>query len=171
MPFAEPPLARTLRSRVRLTQGRLTVRYVLDGALEDLELPWPEEPPRRLDGLWQATCFEAFLACPPAADYRELNLAPAGHWACYRFSAPREGMRLEPALTGLDWKSHRVPGHFAIRFSLRIAELELGGPGLRLGLSAILKRRDGAREFWALDHPAAAPDFHNPAGHLLELPV
>jgi hypothetical protein len=154
-----------------LTQGRLTVRYVLDGALEDLELPWPEEPPRRLDGLWQATCFEAFLACPPAADYRELNLAPAGHWACYRFSAPREGMRLEPALTGLDWKSHRVPGHFAIRFSLRIAELELGGPGLRLGLSAILKRRDGAREFWALDHPAAAPDFHNPAGHLLELPV
>ena len=169
IPFREPPRPRSLRARVRWTGSRLTVRYVLEGELDDLVLPAAALVPRRQDGLWQASCFEAFLSCPSQSGYREINLAPAGHWAAYFFEAPRQGMRLEAGLDQLDWKTHRVPGHFAIRFSVRPDNLGLEGTPLRLGLCAILKRQDGEREFWALHHPSAGPDFHHPAGHLLEL--
>jgi hypothetical protein len=202
VPFGTPASQRTLRSRVRLEGERLTIRWVLQGELGDLRLPSPGGNPRRLDELWRATCFEAFISCAQVPGYLELNLSPAGHWAAYRFDAPRQGMRHEPGLTGLDWGTHRVPGRMAIRLSFewRSAGLEPGGPGgpggpgtsrdfspagdpappppqpaashlLRLGLSAILLRTDGQREFWALQHPGDAPDFHHPGGHVLELPT
>jgi len=177
-PFASPPRPRTVRARARLAEGRLTLRWVVEGELGDLLLPGPGELPRRLDGLWRATCFEAFLAAPPRPEYLELNLSPQGHWAAYRFTAPRQGMRHEAGLAALDWGTHRVEGCLAIRatFAWRSAGLEPGGPPptpaatrLRLGLSVILLRADGGREFWALRHPGPAPDFHDPAGHVLEL--
>ena len=169
-PFAPPAAARTLRARVRLEGGRLTVRYVLEGELEDLCLPWPAPPPRRRDGLWQSTCLEAFLAARGAAAYHEINLAPAGHWACYAFSGPRLGMRHEAALESLDWRTHRVPGHYAIRFTIELARLGLDPTGLELGISAVLGRKGGAREFWALAHGGETPDFHRRESFLLRLP-
>lgn len=168
-PFQAPGAQRSLRARARLSAERLTVRFVLEGELDDLWLPEAGDLPRRRDGLWLESCFEAFLARPEDLAYRELNLSPQGHWAAYRFTAPRQGMRLEAELTELEWRTHRVPGHFAIRFTLGLARLGMTASRLRLGLSAILLRRDGQREFWALDHPAPQPDFHDPAGHLLEL--
>jgi len=174
-PFAAAARPRTVRARARLAQGRLTLRWVVEGELGDLLLPAAGGPPRRQDGLWQASCFEAFLSLPPLPDYLELNVSPEGHWAAYRFTAPRRGMRHEAGLEALDWGTHRVERCLALRatFALRSAGLEPGGPAsppvLRLGLCAILLRNDGVREFWALRHPGPAPDFHDPAGHVLEL--
>jgi hypothetical protein len=169
-PFQPPAQPRTLRARVRREEGRLTVRYVLEGCLDDLELPRPQPPARRLDGLWRATCFEAFLARPGDEGYHEFNLSPAGHWACYAFSGPRTDMRLATGLAGLDWKTHRVPGHLAIRFTVELRQLDRADQVLELGLSAVLARRDGGREHWALAHVAERPDFHQRGSFLLRLP-
>ena len=169
--FTPSPVKRRLRARVRLDGGRLTVRYVLEGALDDLLLPWPDPAQERRDELWRSTCFEAFLGAPGSMAYHEINLAPAGHWACYSFSAPREGMCPESALAALDWKTHRVPGHYAIRFTLELDRIGWHAQeGLELGISAILLREDGAREFWALTHAGPAPDFHLHESFLLRLP-
>jgi len=140
-PFAVAARPRTVRARARLAQGRLTLRWVVEGELGDLLLPAAGGPPRRQDGLWQASCLG----------------------------------RHEAGLEALDWGTHRVERCLALRatFALRSAGLEPGGPAsppvLRLGLCAILLRNDGVREFWALRHPGPAPDFHDPAGHVLEL--
>jgi len=169
-PFTAPPCARTLRARVRLEGQRLAIRFVLEGELEDLELPFAHATPRRLDGLWQATCFEAFLAVPGEEAYREFNVALEGHWAAYRFAAPRQGMCLESAVDHLSAKHHRVAGHLGLRVAIDLDRLGLDpARGLELGLSTILRRLDGQREFWALAHAGDAPDFHRRDGFLLTL--
>src|SRR5688572_2920766 len=48
--------------------------------------------PERGDQLWRTTCFEAFVRPLGADGYTEWNFAPSGQWACYEFSAYREGM-------------------------------------------------------------------------------
>ena len=47
-------------------------------------MPPPAEP-ARVDGLWQATCFEMFLKHDDDDAYREWNFAPSGEWAAYDF--------------------------------------------------------------------------------------
>jgi hypothetical protein len=44
------------------------------------------------DGLWEHTCFEAFIAVPGVPGYYEFNFSPALAWAAYRFSDYRDGM-------------------------------------------------------------------------------
>src|SRR3979490_1310679 len=43
-------------------------------------------------GLWQHTCFEAFLAAPGVAGYYEFNFTPTLDWAAYQFTDYRDGM-------------------------------------------------------------------------------
>lgn len=168
--FQPPARPRTLRARLRLEGRRLAIRFVLEGQLDDVVLPRAESMARRLDGLWMATCFEAFLSAPGDEAYHEVNMALEGHWAAYHFQAPRQGMRHEVAMTGLSTKHHRVEGHLGFR-----AVLDLGllgrdpSLGVDLGLSAILLRQDGTREFWALAHSGETPDFHRRDGFLLHL--
>jgi ABC-type proline/glycine betaine transport system permease subunit len=64
------------------------LRYTLTGDLNALAIPAPL-PPGPADGLWQHTCFEAFVGTAGSAAYREFNFSPSGQWAAYRFSAER----------------------------------------------------------------------------------
>ncbi len=43
------------------------------------------------------------------------------------------------------------------------------GSKVRCALSAVLENDDGELSYWALHHPAATPDFHHPAGFVMEL--
>lgn len=111
----------------------------------------------RADGLWRTTCFEAFLAEPGAAAYREWNFAPSGDWAAYDFDDYRAGMR-----------AAEVGAPPYIRLEDNLTWWTLGatiavpvGARWRLGLSAVIEERDGAKSYWALAHPDPnKPDFH-----------
>lgn len=115
------------------------------------------EDPGRADGLWNSTCFEAFIARDSEQSYREWNFAPSGDWAAYDFTGIREGMaqaevrppyiRMEDNLT---W------------WTLGATIAVESAPDLRLGLSAVLEEQDGRKSYWALAHPdPAKPDFHS----------
>ncbi|TKD50505.1 DOMON-like domain-containing protein [Sphingomonas baiyangensis] len=139
--------------------GRWHARYMVSGDLSDLDLPRPA-PALRRDGLWRDTCFELF-AMAPDGSYLECNFAPSGAWAAYRFEGYRAGMRdaeaIEPVAIALE---HAAGGSLLIdaRFSIGwLAEFPL----LRVGLSAVLARRDGSRSYRALAHPPGKPDFHH----------
>ncbi|WP_118857286.1 DOMON-like domain-containing protein [Sphingomonas mesophila] len=119
-------------------------------------VPPPGEGARR-DELWSTTCFEAFLASPGEAAYREWNFAPSGDWAAYDFDDYRAGMR--PA-------DIAAPPY--IRLEDNLTWWTLGGTiavpadaQWQLGLSAVIEERDGAKSFWAMAHPEGAPDFHH----------
>jgi hypothetical protein len=114
--------------------------------------------PARADGLWEATCFEAFLRAEGEQAYREWNFAPSAQWAAYDFTGHREGrsdaeiisppyIRVEDNLT---W------------WALGATVAMEAGVEWQLGLSAVLEEKDGTRSYWALAHPPGdKPDFHN----------
>ena len=128
--------------------------------LPQLSEPW------RADGLWEATCFEAFLRPSGADAYREWNFAPSGNWAAYAFANYREDMdradvesppyiRMEDNFT---W--------WAVGATIAVdAETQW-----QLGLSAVIEEQDGTKSYWALAHPADKPDFHHPDCFTAKLP-
>ncbi|WP_157572006.1 DOMON-like domain-containing protein [Hydrogenophaga taeniospiralis] len=147
--------------------------YHLRGEVGGLRLPEPTLP-GPADGLWQHTCFEAFVARAGESAYREFNFSPSGQWAAYRFSAERvrdlpaeagqapvvPDLQLETtehALTLLAWLPHHaLPAPAA-------------GQPLQLGLTAVLEDRLGRLSYWALRHPGARPDFHHRDSFALDL--
>ena len=69
--------------------GILALAFVLQGDLAALRIP-EEKPCRRVDELWQHTCFEAFLMTGDGPGYREYNFSPSGEWASYAFHDYRQ---------------------------------------------------------------------------------
>ena len=164
-------LVDTIEAKLACDESQmLKLVYRLNGALTRLQIP-ASRSPRRVDGLWQHTCFEAFIKESGSSDYYEFNFSPSGEWAAYAFRSYRDGGRfdadsMDPAISvniednclvlntviGLD----RLP---AIRLATR----------LLIGLSAVIEASDGSLSYWALKHPSGKPDFHHPDSFALEL--
>ena len=147
----------------------LLLIYVVRGALNELRLPGRAAAPTRTDGLWQHTCFEAFVGAEGDSAYREFNFAPSADWAAYLFSAER--VRDAAAETAASLAPPRI-----VTSRSRGAVFTLGAevpagwlpdavdPPWLLGLSAVIESDDGRLSYWALHHPAPRPDFHQRAG-------
>ncbi|HEU4959506.1 MAG TPA: DOMON-like domain-containing protein [Sphingomonas sp.] len=137
---------------------RLDLEFRVAGAID--RVAWPEWLGVGFaDGLWEHSCFEAFVGVPDVPGYAEFNFATSGRWAAYRFDDYRRGTRpVEDALLA----GGRTIGtrEFAMRRSVRVAGL--GDDDVwRLGLSAVIETTDGGKSYWALAHPAGRPDFHD----------
>ena len=146
----------------RVEQGALILTYRAFGDLSRLRIP-EAQPAARTDELWRHTCFEVFVKEDGEA-YFEVNLSPSSQWAAYRFHSYRAGMTealIEP------WSLQRLepPGELEL-----MAEVNLGSPGGKFALSAVIEDIDGAISYWAINHPSAKPDFHHPDSFVLDLP-
>ena len=141
--------------------GRLWVRFVAEGAVNDVQWPGPTEG-GRTDELWRHTCFEVFSMA--GKGYREFNLSPSGQWASYRFDGYREGMAEAVEVADV------APLDLAEDMLALEADLDLPSPIGRFALSAVIEANDGAKTYWALAHPSDKPDFHHPDSFVLDLP-
>lgn len=148
--------------------GRWLIEYVVSDPDEQLRIPIREESVRA-DGLWQTTCLEMFVADPDGG-YREFNFAPSTKWAAYRFDGRRIGMRDAEMRMPPDIAPVRTKSTYAQRVALDAEEIS-PGPGVRIGLCAVIEEIDGTKSWWALKHPPGAADFHDPACFALELPA
>ena len=155
----------------------LLLIYVVRGALNELRLPGRAAAPTRTDGLWQHTCFEAFVGTEGNSAYREFNFAPSADWAAYLFSDER--VRDVAAETAASLAPPRIVtsrSRGADVFTLG-AEVPAGWlpdaaeRSWSLGLSAVIESADGRLSYWALHHPAPRPDFHQRAGWAAYLPA
>jgi hypothetical protein len=150
--------------------GDLSMSYVLKGRVDLLRVPAPV-PPRRKDGLWHRTCFEAFIAVKGTASYYEFNFSPSSEWAAYAFRSYRNRAalmdgELDPGIT-LGITRDQLELHAVVRLK-RLPGIAPGA-ALRVGLAAVVEERDGRLSYWALKHPVGRPDFHHPDGFVLEL--
>jgi hypothetical protein len=142
---------------------RLDIQYILSGPLSRLKIPSRQEKVGRVEGLYQNTCFEAFIA-GESEKYLEWNFAPSGDWCLFAFDGYRkptlEKLPLEmPHFTISKYQSDS--GKLTMGFSLDLAPFEsfLGRP-VAVGLSAVLEWRGGNKMYWALKHMGEKPDFH-----------
>ena len=139
-PTSRAQSARGIQAQVGWGQGgALALTFSLTGDVVRLRIPTPQ-PSRRADGLWQHTCFEAFIRHEGEPGYYEFNFAPSGAWAAYAFSRYRDGAPLAPLCARL-----------------------------QLALSAVIEDKQGVLSYWALTHPPGRPDFHHPDAFVLEL--
>jgi hypothetical protein len=124
--------------------------FQLEGDTNQVLLPAPARA-RRTSGLWQTTCFEAFISTG-STSYIELNFAPSGEWGAYEFTGHRQGMR-ELAL---------APPRISFEKLRLVAAVEFDGHlGAPLNLAAVIESSTGLKSYWALAHPKSdRPDFH-----------
>ncbi len=148
----------------------LDISFRVEGEVSQLAIP-AAGAPQRSDGLWQHSCFEAFLQAGGAEAYLEFNFSPSGAWAAYCFSARRRG-RESPVLTAPRTEVRRGPDWLTMNVRLSPAAIaEFAGMPISVGLAAVIEDRHGALSWWALAHRAAAPDFHDPATFTMRLPA
>jgi hypothetical protein len=150
--------------------GTLVVRYVLQADISRVRIP-PAISAERADGLWQHTCFEAFIKAPAAAGYYELNFAPSRQWAVHRFNAYREGMSFVDLDAPPEISVRRFDDRLEVDAAVRLHALIAlqGAPRLQVALSAVVEEEDGTLSYWALKHAPGKADFHHPDGFVLEL--
>jgi hypothetical protein len=142
----------------RGADGDLSLHFVAAGDLDRVAIP-PPTAPERADGLWEHTCFEAFVGFSDAA-YIELNFSPSKAWAAYRFAGYREGMMpVEDAW--VEVRPTPSPKLLHLVANARLPRILLPREDWVVGLSAVIEERSGAKGFWALEHPVGEPDFHH----------
>jgi len=144
--------------------------FRVEGDLARIRIPTPSAA-RFAAGLWQHTCFEAFLAIEGRAEYHELNFAPSGEWAAYAFRAYRDGGLLADEMLAPSITLHATDRGFKLDAVARLERLSPLHPSapLRLGLAAVIEASDGTLSYWALRHHGDKPDFHDAGGFALRL--
>ena len=182
-PFTAPPegLVRSLEASVEQRDGGLLFfRFMLEADMSRVRVPALRSP-RQVYELWKHTCFEAFIAPVPApastpavAGYCELNFAPSREWAAYGFNDYRQGMT-PLGVAAPDIRVEQTPERLQLdvrvdgKSALAAAKLDAASPKFRIALTAILEDEHGTISYWALKHAPARPDFHHPAGFILEV--
>lgn len=160
---------RRLAAAAAMTRESLVVEYRLEGDVARLVMPSPAAALRR-DGLWQHSCFEAFLRPDGSDSYYEFNFSPSGEWAAYRFAGRREGRSLPdlaaPAITFASQSDGcRLSADIPLAALPEIARAR----AFDVGLTAVIEQADGVVTHWALAHGAEAPDFHDASTFTLRL--
>jgi hypothetical protein len=147
----------------------LEVSFRINGEIGRLRLPAPAMA-LRADGLWQHSCFEAFLQADDGGSYHEFNFSPSGAWAVWRFTGRRAG-RSSPVMTAPAIRTESAAGSFDLRAVLPISELPdlARAATIRAGLTAVIEDEHGVLSYWALAHTSPQPDFHDPATFTLVL--
>lgn len=158
-------------AEVRAGVDALHLRYTLRGDTTALRLPSPSAPVAT-DGLWQHTCFEAFVAAADEAAYQEFNFSSSSAWAAYRFCAERardtvaesrHPVRLSAPLAAI------TPEALTLTARVPAGALPHSPAVLSIGLCAVIEERDGRLSYWSLHHPGQRPDFHHADGRTLRL--
>jgi hypothetical protein len=166
-------LEATLSNATRPDGPGLLLRYRLQGDVESLAVPQPATA-GPADGLWQHTCFEAFVGHQQGSAYREFNFSPSGQWAAYRFCDERvrdHQPGADHAVFVPTLSVGRSPDTLVVEAWLPTPLLPCAVPGeaLCFGLSAVIETRERQFSYWALRHPRDKPDFHHAEGRSLKL--
>lgn len=121
------------------------------------ETPWrADEVPRRL-GLWENTCFEAFLQPLGLTKYYEFNFSLRPAWNGFQFESYRQPQPLmetpDFGLQKMEWK--KAEGRLQVRVENRSPFGQF-----KVGLTAVLKEKNQKIHYCSLAHQGPKPDFH-----------
>jgi len=149
-----------LQASAHWQAGVLSLAFELNDPSASVLLPPANANPTRRDGLWQSTCFEAFLSPAGATHYWELNLAPSSDWNLYRLNAYRQGLQPDTALTSLPHQLQRSANGLQLQLDLPLQTLLPANSELEVSLTAVLDQHGHGCSYWAWNHVAPEPDFH-----------
>lgn len=152
-------------------QKQLAIHYELAGSLAQIILPDAGKQACRRDHLWQTTCFELFIRDCAKEEYWEYNLAPSHDWNVYHFQKYRQTLGEEAEISHLTISTRIENQNTAMVTASLPLPTALIGCDLAIGISSVIEDTRGQLHYYALSHQRAAPDFHDPAGFGLILPI
>ncbi|MEH2001592.1 MAG: DOMON-like domain-containing protein [Nostoc sp.] len=140
--------------------NKLAIRYMLEGDLKEIVIAPPSNTPSRKHELWEDTCFEFFLGIKNFARYWEFNLSPGGHWNVYRFDGYRQGMQEETAFENLPFNIQNQTDGLILMLDVDLDKIISAEQAIEVGITTVIKDRNGEVTYWALTHQGAEADFH-----------
>jgi len=149
--------------------NQLTICYTLGGDLKQIANITPSNTPLRKHELWQDTCFEFFFGIKDSARYWEFNLSPAGHWNVYRFDGYRQGMQVETAFENLPFNVQNQGDGLILMLDLDLHKIISVEQAIEVGITTVIKDRNGEVTYWALTHQGTEADFHLRDSFIVEL--
>ncbi|MCM8613940.1 DOMON-like domain-containing protein [Accumulibacter sp.] len=173
-PATPAPVVRSVEAwAARTASGDLVLAYRLRGDMVRLRIP-PPTAPGRADGLWEHSCFEAFIGIAGEPAYHEFNFSPSGEWASYAFAGYRQPVAVAESSPAPRLSARLSAGRLEVEALIAAAALpaHAAAATLQVGLAAVVEAADvvdGSHSYWALHHPAKLPDFHHRDGFRLEL--
>jgi hypothetical protein len=127
--------------------------------VSQIKIPSTSASPLRKDGLWEATCFEFFVAERGAKNYWEFNLSPSLDWQSYSFSGYREGRKDSENIL-VDIERYQSATHLEIKATIKGLEIFEKPKRLEGSMAAVFENLAGEKTFWAVEHRGQHPDFH-----------
>jgi hypothetical protein len=166
-PTTPAPQGLTVAATIDVADSKVSFMFRLTGAIDQVTVPGLV-PARRMDRLWERTCFEAFLAPAGSERYLEFNFSPSTEWAAYEFDGYRRGMRpVEVASPAIEVKA--AARSLVVTASVDLAARDTAPSSWRVGLATVVATAAGQVSYWALEHPRPRPDFHDTAGWVLAI--
>lgn len=173
-PHPDTPSAAVSGIEVHVSRGpagNLLLHYYVTGSASAVVPGFPSPATRkRLDGLWQHTCLEAFIKPASGEAYWELNIAPTWDWQAYALSGYRAGRHPESGIDAPSTEGRYGHGTWELSAQWRLGSIVPADVSWQIGLAAVIEDTSGALSYWALQH-APKPDFHHASAFALTLPV
>lgn len=115
-------------------------------------------------GLWEGTCFEAFLYNKLNGEYIEFNFSGTGFWNAFHFKQRDQELK---EYQNLKLRKHRFitsPQHRTFEVQIDLSELpfQVEEGHFLIGITCILVNEDQEKEYFAIKHCQEKPDFHDP---------
>ncbi|RYZ83049.1 MAG: hypothetical protein EOP06_20650 [Proteobacteria bacterium] len=156
--MTDSPIA--VSADLHIRAQRFSFEYVVTDAGDLVSVPkdsFELASAKRQDGLWQTTCFEAFIRPMTGKAYYEMNFSFDGLWNAYKFDDYRSPAKLVPTddfrVIAMKWD--------AVRFKFSV-EVESSKPlgDLAVSLTTVVAEKTGHKHYFALNHAGSKPDFH-----------
>lgn len=148
----------------------ISLRYAVNGEINQIILPAQSPSPSRKDNLWKATCFEFFVAIPDQPEYWEFNLSPSSDWNVYKMDAYRRvGFREESAYTELPFVFRASEHELTLDISADLSLILQPEQIVRISVAAIIQTAGGNETYWALKHTSRHANFHARETFILSL--
>jgi hypothetical protein len=159
-PFAPVSLDLSVTGEVSRIANQLIISYRLTGDLSQILIPSVIAHPHRQFELWEATCFEFFIAPVHESYYWEFNLAPSGNWNVFRLDDYRQGLRNEETVVSLPMQIQQNDKSVTLDLQLSLDMLIPENQALDMSVTTVIQDRSNNFSYWALQHTGEAADFH-----------
>ncbi|MCC5625509.1 hypothetical protein LC574_31245, partial [Nostoc sp. CHAB 5715] len=92
-----------------------------------------------------------------------------GHWNVYRFDGYRQGMQEETAFENLAFNVHNQADGLILVLDVDLDKIVSAEQAIEVGITTVIKDRNGEVTYWALTHQVAEADFHLRDSFIIEL--
>lgn len=153
-----------IESELNTTENSLYISYKLTGDLKGLDLGDGHPNHARVIKLWEKSCFELFIKNSKDS-YIEFNFSPVFEWNAFYFVKKGDPLTEYARVDGVKTDILLSLDVFHLIVEIDKKKFPEGFFGnsesLSAGITSVIKTKEGALSYWALDHKDTRPNFHH----------